>query len=73
MLGMICLESSGLGIEHDLNDLTCFSQVLSREVLTGNPVGISLSCIATEVLAIWNTSTRLLYLALSHRHPFILD
>ena len=47
MLGMICLDLSGLGIEHDLSDLTCFSQVLSREVLTGNPVGISLSCIAT--------------------------
>ena len=70
---MICLELTGLGIEHGLSDLTCFSQVLSSEVLIGIPVGISLSCITTEVLTIWNTATRLLYLVLFHRHPSILD
>ena len=70
---MICLELTGLGIEHGLNDLTRFSQVLSSEVLTGIPVSISLSCIATEVLGFWNTSTCMLYLAPSHRHPSILD
>ena len=32
------------------SDWTCVSQVLSREVLTGCPVSISLRCIATEVL-----------------------
>ena len=47
---MICLDLSGLGIEHDLATLTCVSQVLSREVLTGYPVGISLRCITTEVM-----------------------
>ena len=56
--GWICLKLTRLGIEHVLNDLTCFSQVLSREVLTGDP-GISLSPIATEVLAVWNTATTL--------------
>ena len=64
---------TGLGIEHVLIDLTCFSQVLFREVLTGDPVGISLSSIATEVLAIWNTATRLLYPDLSRLNQFILE